>query len=391
MAAEETPLFAQYRKLKEEHKNEVLFFRLGDFYEMFGDDAQEVSRLLNLTLTHRGPEKMCGIPYHAAKIYIARLLRAGKKIAVAEQVGEIAKGKGLTDRKVVEIITPGTALESEYLDGGINSFLSCLCIKDGKCGFSYIDVTTGEFKATSFSEKTFAENFPKELGRIKAKELLLSKNLENNPVLLQVLPLFEGLSVSYYPDWDFNPVNCTKRLLKQLGTQSLKAFSMEELSCEATAAGFLLDYIDKTTNTVSPHIKTIKYYSDSDYLIIDDSSRRNLEITENLRDQGKQFTVLECLDFCSTAMGSRMLMERLMFPLTDRKKIESRLDHVDLFYSDRNLFHRVRNALSGILDVERLASRIAMDRAHAKDLLALAASLSLWKEVYSLVQGKLSE
>ena len=152
--AEETPLFSQYQSLKAQHPNEVLFFRLGDFYEMFDSDADEVSRLLNLTLTHRADHHMCGIPHHTSKVYIARLLRLGKKIAVAEQIGEIAHGKGLTERKVIEIITPGTATESEYLDGGMNNFLASLFISGNKCGFAYIDVTTGEFRATSFASST---------------------------------------------------------------------------------------------------------------------------------------------------------------------------------------------------------------------------------------------
>ena len=166
MSEETTPLIAQYQSIKDEHPNEVLFFRLGDFYEMFNDDAVEVSRLLNLTLTHRASSPMCGIPYHAAKIYIARLLRLGKKIAIAEQIGEIAHGKGLTERKVIETITPGTATESEYLEGSSNNFLASFCIVKDTCAFAFIDVTTGEFKATSFSKKEMHNSFPKEAGRL---------------------------------------------------------------------------------------------------------------------------------------------------------------------------------------------------------------------------------
>ncbi|MBQ1727976.1 MAG: DNA mismatch repair protein MutS, partial [Treponema sp.] len=147
----DTPLFIQYQTLKDSYRNEVLFFRVGDFYEMFDSDADEVSRLLNLTLTHRGDRHMCGVPYHASKIYIARLLRLGKKIAIAEQVGEVAKpGQGLTERKVLEVITPGTALESEYLEGGVNNFLASLFVSGKTAAFACIDVTTGEFRATSF-------------------------------------------------------------------------------------------------------------------------------------------------------------------------------------------------------------------------------------------------
>ena len=159
-----TPMMIQYRAIKNKYQNEVVFFRLGDFYEMFDSDAVEVSRLLNLTLTHRAKQPMCGIPYHAAKIYIARLLRLGKKIVICEQVGEIPKGgKGIAERKVVEIITPGTAVESEYLDGYKASYLAALSISKGRAGFAYLDVTTAAFRATSWPANKMAENFSKEL------------------------------------------------------------------------------------------------------------------------------------------------------------------------------------------------------------------------------------
>ena len=157
-----TPVMQQYVNIKSEHKNEVLFFRLGDFYEMFFEDAVEISRLLNLTLTHRGPAPMCGIPYHASKIYIARLLRLGKKIVICEQVGD-PKAKGLTERKVVEVITPGTAIESEYLEGNSNNFLASVCVSHGMAGFAYIDVTTSMFCATSWRASEIRIIFKKSL------------------------------------------------------------------------------------------------------------------------------------------------------------------------------------------------------------------------------------
>ena len=197
----DTPLFIQYQNLKAKHPDEVLFFRLGDFYEMFDSDAIEISKLLNLTLTHRASIPMCGIPYRTAKIYIARLLRFGKKVAVAEQVGEIAKpGKGLTERKVTEVITPGTALESEYLDGGTNNFLASAFVKNSKLAFAYIDATTGEFKATSFDQENLEENLPKEISRCRPRELLLPKSLENNAFLSSFLNEQSQISVSYFPD-----------------------------------------------------------------------------------------------------------------------------------------------------------------------------------------------
>lgn len=386
-----TPVMQQYVQIKSEYKNEILFFRLGDFYEMFFDDAAEVSRLLNLTLTHRGTAPMCGIPYHAAKIYIARLLRAGKKIVICEQVGD-PKAKGLTERKVVEVITPGTAVESEYLEGNSNNFLAALSASHGGVGFAFIDVTTGAFSATSWHSNEMGEQFPKELGRCSPRELLLPQSLRNNQAIQIALEQHPAMSVSYYPDWDFNAELSYKRLTQQFKTASLLSFGLDENSAEVAPAGFLLDYLAKTTNSVVPHVRGIKIYKDTNYLIIDDSSRRNLEVVSNLRDGTPQFSLLECLNFSETAMGSRMIRQWLLYPLTDVAKINARQEHVALFYDNRNLMDQVRQKISPILDVERLAGRIAMDRAHAKDLQALKTSLIAWLQVRSeLVEYDFSE
>lgn len=382
--AEETPVIAQYMGLKREHPGEVLFFRLGDFYEMFNDDAVEVSRLLNLTLTHRGDNPMCGVPYHASKVYISRLLRMGKKIAIAEQIGEVAK-KGLTERKVVEVITPGIALESEYLDGGAANFLAASSVSGNTVGFAYIDITTGEFKATSFSKKTFAENFSKELGRCSPRELLLPESYRDNSSVKEILEGISGTTVSFYPDWQFNGQLAYTKLTKQFNTVNLNSFSLTEESAEVPPAGFLLDYLEKNTNTAVPHIGGISVYSDSQYVILDDSSRRNLEILYNLRDGTSQFSLFECVNKCRTSMGFRLLRQYLSFPLTDLKKIQARQNHVEFFVNDKNLLRKEREILGGILDIERLAGRIAMDKAHAKDLQALRMSLQLWLDARNLL------
>lgn len=379
-SSELTPLMIQYLSIKEQHKNDVLFFRLGDFYEMFNSDAIEVSRLLNLTLTHRASSPMCGIPYHAAKIYIARLLRCGKRIAICEQVGDVT-GKGLTERKVIEVITPGTALESEYLDGGVNNFLACLCVQKGRCGFAYIDVTTSDFFATSWYENDMAENFSKELGRCHPRELLLPQNLEKNEIIQEVLSQNDGIAVSYYPDWNFDQGLSYKRLLNQFKTASLQGFSLDEKSVEVAPAGFLLDYLQKTATTNAPHVTEIKVYRDSQFVMMDDSSRRNLEIVQNLHDGSSQFTLLECVSHTQTAMGKRLLRNWLLYPLTNISQIRSRQNHVELFVNNRNLLEFVHEVFADILDIERLTGRIAMERAHAKDLQALRCSLESWLKV----------
>lgn len=384
MAEEETltPMMIQYRGIKEQYKNEVVFFRLGDFYEMFNEDAVEVSRLLNLTLTHRASQPMCGIPYHAAKIYIARLLRFGKKIVICEQVGEIPKGgKGIAERKVVEIITPGTAVEEEYLDGYKANYLAALSITKGFAGFAFIDVTTSSFSATSWPAAKMAENFGKELNRAAPRELLLPVSLKNNKDIKAVLESHGDISVSFYPDWDFSAELSFKKLTAQFNTVNLKAFSLEQNSPEVVPAGFLLDYLEKTTNAKIPHISSIKVYCDNEYLMMDDSSRRNLEITENMRDGTSQYSLLECVNFTKTAMGGRLLRNWLLFPLTKVTQINERQSRISTFYENRPLLEKVKTDLHSILDVERLAGRIAMDKAHAKDLQALRLSLEMWIKI----------
>lgn len=384
MAGDEnlTPMMIQYRGIKEQYKNEVVFFRLGDFYEMFNEDAVEVSRLLNLTLTHRASQPMCGIPYHAAKIYIARLLRFGRKIVICEQVGEIPKGgKGIAERKVVEIITPGTAVETEYLDGYKANYLAALSITKGKVGFAFIDVTTSSFKATSWPASKMAENFGKELNRASPREFLLPLSLKTNKDIQAVLSSYTDISISYYPDWDFSSELSYKKLTAQFNTVNLKAFSLDENSAEVVPAGFLLDYLEKTTNSKIPHISSIQVYSDNEFLMMDDSSRSNLEITENMRDGTSQYSLLECVNYTKTAMGGRLLRNWLLFPLTNLRQIEDRQSRIHTFFSNRPLLEKTKTDLSSILDVERLAGRIAMDKAHAKDLQALRVSLESWTKI----------
>ena len=373
-----TPMMVQYNSIKSKYKDEVLFYRLGDFYEMFNEDAVEISRLLNLTLTSRAGTPMCGIPYHAAKIYIARLLRLGKKIVVCEQVEETVGGKGIAERKVSEIITPGTAMEAEYLEGNSNNYLAAFAVVHGKAAFAFIDVTTSAFSATSWKASEMEEFFPKELSRCFPRELLLPQSLKNNSLIQTVLSEYQNISLSYYPDWNFNADVGFKKLARQFNTINLQSFGLSEDSPEVPVAGFLLDYLEKTTNSKIPHVSGITIYHDNQYLVIDDSSRKNLEVVANLRDGSSLYTLIECVNHSRTAMGSRMIRQWLLFPLTNVNEINARQAHVALFVDNRNLQEKLREKLSSILDVERLVSRIAMDKAHPKDLQALKLSLIGW-------------
>ena len=382
----ETPLMAQYRSLKESRPEALLFFRLGDFYEMFGDDAVEVSKLLGLTLTHRGDSPMCGIPYHSAKRYVARLLTAGKKIAVAEQIGEIAPHGGLTERKIVEVITPGAAMESEYLSSDANNFMASLWLSKGQVGFCFLDVSTGEFAASAFSEKELAEGFSKEMDRRAPKELLLSENLKENRAFMQAVQGYPRLSLSWFPEWRFNAQKSYQMLCSQFNTANLNAFSLSPSSVQVPPAGLLLEYAKSTVCSELPHVSSLWVGEDSRYLSLDGFSRRNLELLSNLSDGTTSCTLFETVNHVKTAMGGRLLRSWLSLPLTRAGEIKKRQDLVQLFFDDRRLLKRTQECLDRVLDVERLVSRIATDRAHAKDLRALEASLRACLEAKDVLE-----
>ena len=247
-----------------------MFFRLGDFYEMFDEQAVEVSRLLNLTLTKRVSVPMCGIPFHASKIYIARLLRLGKKIAICEQIA-VGNGRGLFERHVTEIITPGTTFEEDYLDRGSNNFLASLVpVKAGKetvYAFAWLDVSTAVFEACSWNKEKHAEEAPKNINRVAPCELLLPKSLENDPVVSRITAGIPSTVVSYYQDWQFNAEIAYKKLVSQFKTINLRSFSLTENSPEIIPAGFLLEYAAKNAGTDLTHISGISLYRESEYLL----------------------------------------------------------------------------------------------------------------------------
>ena len=375
---EDSPMIIQYRSIKSQYQDSVLFFRLGDFYEMFDEDAKEISSLLNLTLTQRTGHPMCGIPYHASRIYIARLLRAGKKIAICEQLTIPGPGKGLAERKVVEVITPGTAIEEDYLEQNSNNYLASFCGNEvAGYGFAYIELTTGEFLGTSFKSDCVAENFRKELGRIQPTELLIQKSLlqDEKSEIVKILNDYPALVINPFPDWSFETEKNRKNLLSQFGTASLHAFGIEDYAQLISASGVLVEYITEVAHKGVSHVEQIKYYGDDEYVVIDDASRKNLELLSNLRDGSSNFTLFESLNATKTSMGARLLRSWIVHPLRDIKKLQNRLDKVKILTKKQNLLDRLRESLSSILDIQRLAGRVGMEKAHAKDLIALKNSL----------------
>jgi DNA mismatch repair protein MutS len=384
----DSPMLVQYRRIKKDHQNDVLFFRLGDFYEMFGEDAREISALLNLTLTHRNGLPMCGVPYHAARSYIARLLKYGKKIAICEQVGEPAKGKTLIEREVIEVISPGTTVDEEFLDRGSANYLACLYGGDAAPGFAYIDLSTGEFNAASFSWKDADSRLRQELERLDIKEIVVQEALlrEKAP-LARALDERQGIVVNRWADWLFDAKRSAERLHRQFGPAFAAELGKFQLAPELIAAGALLSYLDDAAKSLIPHVRRLRLYGEDEYVWIDESSRRNLELLRNLRDGGVHFSLLETLDETKTAMGRRLLKRRIAHPLRDIGKIEKRLDMVDIFYHDQKTLSMLRGILGAMPDFERLSSRIAMNRAHGKDMLSLKNALSSLEKCMEMLEN----
>jgi len=385
-----SPMLEQYGKIKRENRGSVLFFRLGDFYEMFAEDAVEVSALLNLTLTSRNGVPMCGVPYHAAHSYIGRLLRLGKKIALCEQVSEPAsaggaKGRKVMERRVVEVITPGTTVDEDYLDGDRPSYLAAIAAVGGTCAFAYIDLSSGAFRATSFPSGDGADRLGQEIERLQPREMLAQESLlEENPAVARALLDRPALVLNRWADWLFDADGSRERLKRQLGVAGLKGFGLDDDSPEIVPAGALLDYLDQTAKSLLPHVRSISVYGDREFVGIDEASQRNLELARNLRDGSAKFTLLEVMDETRCAMGKRLLLRRILHPLRDPARIKARLDLLEALYRSQGTLGALREILGKTPDLERLASRLAMDRAHGKDMLSIKNALAACAEMKGL-------
>ena len=388
-SAELSPMMEQYRRIKRDHQGEILFFRLGDFYEMFAEDAIEVSALLNLTLTNRNGQPMCGIPHHAYQSYMARLLRLGKKIAVCEQISEPSKTRsaGPLERRVLEVITPGTTIEEYFLDKGSSNYLACFAGPFGTQGsfsFSYIDLSTGDFFATSFPLETSTARLRQELERIQAREIIVQESIvQRFQELAEAIEERANLLVNRWADWLFYPDRSRDRLEKQFGVSSLKGFGITPDSPEIISAGALLEYLDETAKSLTPHVHFLKVYDDSEFVGIDESSQRNLELVTSLTDGESRFSLLGVMDESRTAMGRRLLKTRILRPLRSEALINRRLDMVELLYRHQETLNTLREHLSKTPDLQRLCSRLAMDKAHGKDLVAVKNALSSLAQIES--------
>lgn len=373
--AEQLPLLEQYDRIKSRHHDEILFFRLGDFYEMFYGDAVEASSLLNLTLTHRQEAPMCGIPHHAARGYIGRLLKAGKKVAICEQLTAPGKGKGIIDRGVIEVVTPGSVVDDEYLESGANNYIVALGAFGDRLAFAWADASTGEFRAQSFAV-TNMDMLRRELYRLSPREAVVRESLLDDEAIARVLSERPEIVLNRYPDWTFSMEQGRSALLRHFGTASLKGFGFDDADPAIAAAGTLLEYLRDSVKVQPTQFRTLRGADDGEFVVIDESSQKNLEIDRNLRDGGTAFSLLGVVDYTRTAMGARALRRRLQQPLRSSLAINERLDAVESLYLDQRSLERVRSALGGCRDLERLASRLSMSRANPKDMTALRETVS---------------
>lgn len=365
-----TPMMRQYLEMKERYPGMILFFRLGDFYEMFFDDAKLVSRELELTLTGKscGLEErapMCGVPFHSAETYINRLIEKGYKVAICEQMEDPATAKGLVKRDVIRVVTPGTVIEQSMLDERRNSYLLCVCMEGSRAGIAFADVSTGEFFVYEIDKA--ATRLQDELVRISPKEIIANADLPAGATTL---------SVGIQDSAGFQYGKAKAALLSHFKVQSLDVFGIEGLRLGVRSAGAMMKYLSETQKNALEHITAIAQYHDKRYMMLDHTARRNLELTETMRSRQKQGTLLGILDYTCTAMGGRMLRSFIEQPLALKAEIDARLDAVGALAAADMAVDLLREELSEVYDIERLLSRISYQSINARDCLALCQSLS---------------
>ena len=369
-----TPMMQQYLQMKAENKDCLLFFRLGDFYEMFFDDAKTASRELELTLTGRdcGLEErapMCGVPYHAVDNYVEKLISRGYKVAICEQMEDPALAKGLVKRGITRIITPGTVIESNMLDERANNFLLSVCFAADRAGLAFADVSTGEFFVHEVTNPV--DTLADELARIAPMEIIVSDMVKLRECLNR-----EDMTASEQPSTWYQLANATDVLCRHFHLNDLSPLGLsEEYKSAACAAGALMKYLSETQKNALEHITELRIYQGSETMLLDRNTRRNLELTESIRGRNKKGTLLSLLDKTSTAMGGRLLRSWIEQPLINKEKIERRLDAVEEFSGQHVLTMTLLEELQGVYDVERLLSKVSYKSINARDCLALCASL----------------
>ena len=384
-----TPMMQQYLETKEQYKDCILFYRLGDFYEMFFDDALTVTKELEITLTGKscGLEErapMCGVPYHSAETYLTRLVNKGYKVAICEQVEDPKLAKGLVKREVVRIVTPGTNLNLQSLEESRNNYLVCVTYTPTKIGISAADVTTGDYYVTEVDD---IKKLMDELMKYAPSEIICNDAFMVSGVDISDLRGRLHISVNALEPHLFDDDGCKKVLMRHFKVNTLIGLGIEDFPTGMIAAGALLQYLYDTQKTELEHFKHIYPYLTSKYMLLDSSTRRNLELTETLREKQKRGSLLWVLDKTKTAMGARMLRSFIEQPLIEKAEIEKRLDAISELNSDSVSRDELREYLNPIYDLERLLSKVTYKTANPRDLIAFRNSLEMLPHIKAVLKG----
>ncbi|WP_075074243.1 DNA mismatch repair protein MutS [Longilinea arvoryzae] len=387
MSEDITPIRQQYLDIKRQHPDAILFFRLGDFYETFDDDAEIASRELDIVLTSRGVAKgtripMAGIPYHAVENYLARLIDKGYHVAICEQMGD-QPVKGLFPRKVIRVVTPGTVVEPGLLKGDRNNYLVGVFSDENRAGVAYVDITTGEFAATELEGEDIAGMLRAELIRLNPAEVLL-------PETIEIQNGFPG-HITHWPDWRFESGRCQETLLRQFEAGTLDGFGLHGLGDAIRAAGAVLQYLQETQPTALQLLNSLSTYSLNEFMTLDAATRRNLELTETIRTGETQGSLLSVLDHTTTPMGKRLMRQWVSKPLLDPAAIRRRQDGVAYLVTQGLLRAELRTALRPLGDLERLINRVISGHAGPRDLTAIRATLQHLPGVLALFAAQPSE
>lgn len=377
-----TPMMLQYQKIKNKYLDCILFYRLGDFYEMFGEDAQVASKILDIALTSReaGQGKrvpMCGVPFHSADNYIAKLINEGYKVAICEQVEDPKVAKGIVKREVVRIVTPGTLLENNILPDTKNNYLLAITSKNNLFGLAAVDVSTGDFYGTEISDR---QNLINEILRFNPAECIIESGSDSEEIE-EILRDFKNLTVNKHLDYAFKYDYCEKLLLEHFGVISLYSLGCQDSPLIVQAAGAILDYLLITQKTKPGNITKLKIYNLNETMRLDYATKKNLELTQSLHSQEKKDSLLGIIDYTVTALGGRMLRNWLEQPLLNKEEIEARLNATEEFFNNLELRKKIRKLLEPIYDLERIVARISYGSANAKDLISLKNSLSYLPEI----------
>ncbi len=384
-----SPMMQHYLETKEEYKDCILFYRLGDFYEMFFDDAKTVSRELEITLTGKdcGLEErapMCGVPYHSVENYLNKLVQKGYKVAIAEQVEDPKTAKGLVKREVVRIVTPGTIINSSALDETKNNYLMAIVYLDRTFGVSFVDVTTGDYYVTEVSNE---QALIDEIYKFTPSEVVCNDAFFVSGADLEDLKTRLHFTLSSLENWYFSEDGCRKILLDHFHIHSLEGLGLQDYETGIIAAGALMQYLYETQKSEMPHITSIHPYSTGRYMIIDTSTRRNLELTETLREKQKKGTLLWVFDKTKTAMGARLLRTYIEQPLIDKAAITKRQDAIEELCEQFISREELREYLGPIYDLERLMGRISYNTANPRDLIAFKSSLAMLPHIKQVLAG----